>query len=78
MNKKFLYEANILLPKSDFSEWSVIACDQYTSNLKYWQEVEQIVGEKASAYNIILPEAYLSDDDSDKINKINKIALHTF
>ena len=72
MNKIYLYEADILLPKSDFSEWSVIACDQYTSNLKYWQEVEQIVGEKASAYNIILPEAYLSDDDSDKINKINK------
>ncbi len=71
MQKKFLYEADILLPKSNFTEWSVIACDQYTSKPKYWQEVEKIAGDKPSAYNIILPEAYLSDDDSEKIKKIN-------
>ena len=71
MNKKFLYEADILLPKSNFTEWSVIACDQYTSKPKYWQEVEKIAGNMPSAYNIILPEAYLSDDDSEKIKKIN-------
>ncbi len=71
MQKKFLYEADILLPKSNFTEWSVIACDQYTSKPKYWEEVEKIAGDKPSAYNIILPEAYLSDDDSEKIEKIN-------
>lgn len=72
MEKKFLYPADILLPKSNFEEWSVIACDQYTSQPKYWQEVERVADGKPSAYNIILPEAYLSDDDSEKIKKINK------
>ncbi len=71
MKKKFLYEADILLPKANFTEWSVIACDQYTSKPEYWAEVERIAGDKPSAYNIILPEAYLSDDDSEKIKKIN-------
>ena len=72
MEKQFLYPADILLPKKNFEEWAVIACDQYTSQPKYWEEVKNTVGDKPSAYNIILPEAYLSDDDSEKINKINK------
>lgn len=71
MQKKFFYPADILLPKSSFTEWSVIACDQYTSQPHYWAEVEKTVGDKPSAYNIILPEAYLTDDDSQKIKKIN-------
>lgn len=72
MEKQFLYPADILLPKKNFEEWAVIACDQYTSQPKYWDEVKNTVGDKPSAYNIILPEAYLSDDDSEIINKINK------
>lgn len=72
MEKQFLYPADILLPKKNFEEWAVIACDQYTSQPKYWEEVKNTVGDKPSAYNIILPEAYLSDDDSEIINKINK------
>lgn len=72
MEKKFFYPADILLPKSNFTEWSVIACDQYTSQPKYWEEVKKTVGDKPSTYNIILPEAYLTDDDSEKIQKINE------
>lgn len=72
MEKQFLYPADILLPKKNFEEWAVIACDQYTSQPKYWEEVKNTVGDKPSAYNIILPEAYLSDDDGEKINRINK------
>lgn len=71
MQKKFFYPADILLPKDNFTEWSVIACDQYTSQPDYWAEVKNTVGDKPSAYNIILPEAYLSDDDSEKIKAIN-------
>ncbi|MBP3600006.1 MAG: DUF1015 domain-containing protein [Clostridia bacterium] len=73
MQKKFFYPADILLPKDNFTEWSVIACDQYTSQPDYWAEVKNTVGDKPSAYNIILPEAYLSDDDSEKIKAINAI-----
>lgn len=33
---------NILLPKNaDMSKWSVVACDQYTSEPEYWSDVEK-------------------------------------
>ena len=37
------FPADILLPKKDFFRWAVIACDQYTSEPHYWQEVGKIV-----------------------------------
>ncbi len=64
--------AKMLLPKSDFSKWSVVACDQYTSEQKYWDEVKEIVGDNPSALNIILPEIYLSDDNTPRIDAINE------
>lgn len=70
-NKRLLYPGDILLPKSDFKEWSVIACDQYTSEPEYWEKVREAVSDKKSALNIVLPEVYLSDDDSERINNIN-------
>ena len=50
-----------LLPNEtiDLHKWAVIACDQFTSQPEYWQEVEQIVGDSPSTYRMILPEAYL-------------------
>ena len=63
--------AKILLPKKDFEKWSVVACDQYTSEQKYWDEVKDIVKDSPSALNIILPEIYLSNDNSERINAIN-------
>ena len=66
--------ADILLPKdADMSKWSVVACDQYTSEPEYWSEVENIIGDKPSAYNLVLPEIYLEDDDVDeRIKLVNK------
>lgn len=64
--------ADILLPKSDFSAWSAIACDQYTSEPEYWERVKSAVGDKPSAFNLVLPEVYLSDDNLPYIEKINK------
>ncbi len=67
-------EADILLPKSDFDKWSVVACDQFTSEPEYWKETERIVGEYPSALKIILPEVYLNDDDvEEKIKNINSV-----
>ena len=63
--------ADILLPKKGFEKWAVVACDQYTSEPAYWKEVERIVGDAPSALNIILPELYLSDDNSARINAVN-------
>lgn len=72
MNYKYLLPANILLPKNNFEAWSVIACDQYTSQPEYWEETKKAVGEMPSALNIILPEVYLSKDNSKQIEKINQ------
>lgn len=72
MNKnKFLFPADVLLPLKDFDKWAVIACDQYTSEPEYWKKAEEYVGDSKSALNIVLPEVYLSDDDGEKIEKIN-------
>ena len=69
-----LKRANILLPKDvDMTKWSVVACDQYTSEPEYWKEVEKEVGSSPSTLNLILPELYLEDTDvGDRIKKINK------
>lgn len=50
---------NILIPKEKLHEWSVVACDQFTSAPEYWQKVRKIAGDAPSAVNIILPEAEL-------------------
>lgn len=69
---KHFTPADILLPKKDFDKWAVVACDQYTSEPDYWNDVESIVGSAPSALRIILPEIYLSDDNSERVNAINK------
>ncbi|MDO5397267.1 MAG: DUF1015 domain-containing protein [bacterium] len=65
--------ANIMLPKNvDFSKWSVVACDQFTSQRDYWEKAENIVGDAPSTLNMIFPEVYLNDAEPEKrIEKIN-------
>ena len=66
--------ADILLPKKRFGEdagkFSVIACDQFTSEKSFWEECAKKIGDAASSLNMILPEAYLQDSD-ERIGKIN-------
>ena len=66
--------ANILLPKkgTDMTKWSVVACDQYTSEPDYWREVEEIVGAAPSTLRLTLPEIFLEDNNVlERINTIN-------
>ncbi len=64
-------KANILIPKDiDFSKWSVVACDQYTSQPEYWNEVKDFVADSPSSLNIVFPEAFLAEGDG-RIAKIN-------
>jgi len=58
----------IMLPalRDDLSRWAVVACDQYTSEREYWKKVEDITSGKSSTLNIIYPEVYLQDGDSEK------------
>lgn len=72
MKKSYFLPADILLPKENFEKWSVIACDQYTSQPEYWNETKKIVGENPSALNIVLPEAFLEEDNSKAILKVNE------
>ena len=56
--------ADILLPRGcDMSLWSVVACDQYTSQPEYWQRVEERVGKAPSTLRLILPESCLEGPD---------------
>lgn len=74
MSKKTFSAGNILLPKSgtDMSKWSVVACDQYTSEPEYWSEVSSFVGNAPSTLHITFPEIYLEDGDGDaRIKSIN-------
>ncbi len=66
-------KGNILLPKNtDMTKWSVVACDQYTSEKDYWEEVEQIVGDYPSTLKLTLPEIYLEENDvEERIKRIN-------
>jgi len=65
----------ILMPNKDvdYSKYSVIACDQYTSQPEYWEKVEEIVGDSISTLNLILPEVYLEDETMDIPEKIKGI-----
>ena len=64
--------ANILIPQvKDLSKWSVIACDQFTSQEDYWNRVKENVKDAPSSLNIVLPEIYLNGDYSYRIQSIN-------
>ena len=65
---------HILLPSKevDWSKYAVIACDQYTSNVEYWDTLREEIGDSLSTFNMIYPEAYLDRTEKDAyINKIN-------
>lgn len=61
---------DILLPKADIdpSRWAVIACDQFTSEPEYWEQVEKAVGDSPSTFHMILPEVMLgTPGEKDRI-----------
>ncbi len=65
--------ADILLPCGGFDKWSVIACDQHTSERDYWENADKNVGCAPSTLRITLPEVYLNDADvENRIDTINK------
>lgn len=71
--KNCFKKADILLPgieNTDLRKWSVVACDQFTSEPEYWEKVEKEVGDAPSTLRLILPEVYLSEA-KERIPKIN-------
>ena len=57
---------DILLPRAeDMGAWSVIACDQFTSEPEYWAAAEARAAEKPSTLSLMLPEAWLHTARAD-------------
>ena len=55
------------------SAYAVIACDQFTSQVEYWNDLKDMIGDKLSTFHMIYPEAYLeSTDQNEYIQKINQ------
>lgn len=66
---------DVLIPKPgvDLQKWSVIACDQFTSQPDYWEKVKTTVGDSPSSLNLILPEVFLGKPaEKDIIASINQ------
>ncbi len=75
MNKRIVVAPHILLPRkgTDMSAYAVIACDQFTSQVEYWNDLKDMIGDKLSTFHMIYPEAYLeSTDQNEYIQKINQ------
>ncbi len=71
---KVFSSAKILLPKQqDMHRWSVVACDQFSSQTEYWESLEKLTEGVPSTLHLMLPEAYLDKRDqfaeAEKINK---------
>lgn len=68
-----LRAAEIMLAKDcDLTDFAVIACDQFTSEPKYWNELRDKVKGKRTALDLVLPEIFLGDGDTEqKIARIN-------
>ena len=74
MIKDVFIPADILLPEGVAPElWSVVACDQFSSERDYWERVRENVNGEPSTLNMIIPEAYLDEIDEEKA--IEKIRL---
>ena len=74
MNKSIVVAPHILLPKpgTDMSLYAVIACDQFTSQIEYWNELKSGIGDKLSTFHMIYPEAYLENTNQEEyIKNIN-------
>ena len=71
--------ADIILPRfsadnEKMKKWSVVACDQYTSEPEYWEGVSACVGESPSTFKLTVPEIYLNDANiEDRIKNTNAV-----
>ena len=70
---KTVIAPDILLPKDDInlSKWAVIACDQFTGRLNYWEGLRSFVQDSPSTLHLTLPEIYLAADNCESIKNIN-------
>ncbi len=81
MSEKTIFSpASFLLPPygaedTGWSKWSVIAVDQFTSEIAYWEAAEKIAEGVPSALHLVLPEAYLETEREAVKNAAIKDAM---
>jgi hypothetical protein len=66
----------LLVPAEDVNlkKWSCVACDQFTSQPKYWESVKKLAGGAPSSFHIMLPEIYLEEEDvADRIIRMKQV-----
>lgn len=67
MNTTGFSNGKVLVPQTeDMTAWSVIACDQFTSQPQYWKDVGSLVRTKPSTLNMMIPEGFLDTEDLDQ------------
>jgi uncharacterized protein (DUF1015 family) len=59
-------------------KWSVIACDQFSSDRDYWERVAAHVGGAPSTLRMILPEAYLGDSAHERFAGDISLAMRNY
>lgn len=63
--------ADILLPTNvELDKWSVIACDQFTSDRAYWDRVQARAAHTKSTFNMVFPEIDLENNPKERIASI--------
>ncbi|MBE3088246.1 MAG: DUF1015 domain-containing protein, partial [Chloroflexi bacterium] len=75
-----LQMADILLPKAgtDLRKWAVIACDQFTSEPEYWEEVRCLVSDAPSTFHLILPEVFLGTPEETARVESTRRVMHRY
>lgn len=75
----FFTPTDILLPeRADMHRWSVIACDQFTSDAAYWRAVQDTVGDAPSTLRLMLPEFYLGKCDEAAATRAIQQTMHAY
>ncbi|MCD7769081.1 MAG: DUF1015 domain-containing protein [Oscillospiraceae bacterium] len=66
--KDIFTPADILLPVpgTDMTKWAAVACDQFSAQPEYWEDMSAYVGQAPSALRLMLPEAYLHAPDVEE------------
>jgi len=68
-NQVGVHVPKILFPNCDLSKWACVACDQFTSQEEYWEDVEKYIGDNPSTLNLMMPEAWLNREDKKSHQK---------
>lgn len=70
----------VYLPKTSINpqKWAVVACDQFTSEPEYWNDVEKIVGDAPSTLRLTFPEVYLEGEGGEERIKNIQAAMKKY